>query len=114
VFDLSDIQNIKANEITNAKIEKLRAEQEKTRAAIEDAELKVEQGENKVKRLTQSLSTAERKARTRRLIERGALVESFIPDADLLTNNELKAFLQATLTTNFALTILSKTRANPV
>jgi NAD-dependent DNA ligase len=88
MIDLSNIQNFKANEISNAKIEKLRTEQAETRAKLADAERKVEQGENKIKLLTQSLSTMERKARTKRLIERGAIAESFVADAEKLTNSE--------------------------
>jgi uncharacterized coiled-coil DUF342 family protein len=81
------------DKITNAKIEKLRAEQDATRAALADAEREIEQGENKIKRLTQSLSAETRKARTRRLIERGAIAESFIPNAETLTNDEFKDLL---------------------
>jgi uncharacterized coiled-coil DUF342 family protein len=81
------------DKITNAKIEKLRAEQDATRAALAAAELKIEQGENKIKRLTQSLSAETRKARTKRLIERGAIAESIITNAETLTNDEFKAVL---------------------
>jgi uncharacterized coiled-coil DUF342 family protein len=81
------------DEITNAKIEKLRAEQEKTRAALAEAEGELEQLEHKVTRLKQSQSKEERNARTRRRIERGAIVESFIPNAASLTNDEIKAIL---------------------
>jgi NAD-dependent DNA ligase len=93
MIDLSDIQNYKANEISNAKIEKLRAEQAATMEKLADAERKVEQGENKITLLTQSLSTMERKARTKRLIERGAIAESFFADAEKLTNDEFKRIL---------------------
>jgi uncharacterized coiled-coil DUF342 family protein len=93
VFDLYDIENIKATDVANKKIEKLRAEQGAIRAQIDKAEREIEQGENKIKRLTQSLSKDERKARIRRLIERGAIAESFIPRAETLTNDEFKAEL---------------------
>jgi regulator of protease activity HflC (stomatin/prohibitin superfamily) len=82
------------DEITNAKIEKLRAEQEKTRAAIAEAEGELEQLEHKAARLKQSQSKEERAARTRRLIERGAIAESFVPNAAALTNDEFKAALK--------------------
>jgi predicted nucleic acid-binding Zn-ribbon protein len=94
MFDLSDIQNIKANEISNAKIEKVRAEQEKTKKELATAERELEQLEHKSARLTQSLSAQERKAWTRRLIERGAIAESFVDNAETLTNDEFKAILQ--------------------
>jgi septal ring factor EnvC (AmiA/AmiB activator) len=90
MIDLSDIQNFKANEISNKKIEKLRAEQAKTEQKLADAEREIQQGENKIKRLTNSLSAAERKARTKRLIERGAIAESFVPNAAALSNDEFK------------------------
>jgi predicted ribosome quality control (RQC) complex YloA/Tae2 family protein len=93
MFDLSNLQNIKANEIADAKIEKLRAEQEAARREIEKAEREIEQGENKIKRLKRSLSKEERNARTKRLIERGAILEAFIPDAENLTNDEIQAAL---------------------
>jgi hypothetical protein len=81
------------DKITNAKIEKLRTEQEKTRAALADAERELEQLEHRASRLTQACSKQERKARTRRLIERGAIAESFIPNAETLTNDEFKSVL---------------------
>jgi hypothetical protein len=93
MFDLSDIENIKATEVANKKIEKLRAEQAKTTELIAKYEREIEQGENKIKQLTQSLSKDERKVRTRRLIERGAIAESFIPCAETLTNDEFKTAL---------------------
>jgi predicted RNase H-like nuclease (RuvC/YqgF family) len=93
MFDLSNLQNIKENEIADAKIEKLRAEQEITRREIEKAEREIEQGENKIKRLKGLLSKEERNARTHRLIERGAILETFIPDADNLTGDEIIAEL---------------------
>jgi predicted nucleic acid-binding Zn-ribbon protein len=96
MFDISNLEHIVEDEITNKKIEKLRAEQEKTRAALAKAEREIERGENKIKRLTRSLSQEQRKARTHRLIERGALLESFITDAENLTNDEVKALLSRT------------------
>lgn len=94
MLDISDIENIKATEVANKKIEKLRVEQEKTRAALADAERELEQLEHKAARLTQSQSAANRRARTRRLIERGAIAESFILSAETLTNGEFKAELK--------------------
>ena len=93
MFDLTHIANIKANEISNAKIEKVRAEITKTTQELADAERELERLEHKSARLTQSLSAQERKARTRRLIERGAIAESFVDNAETLTNDEFKAVL---------------------
>ena len=93
MFDLSNLQHLTENEAANKKIAKLRAEQDAARREIEKAELEISQGENKIKRLKSSLSTAERKARTRRLIERGAIAEAFVPDSESLTNDEFQAVL---------------------
>lgn len=39
----------------------------------------------------------DRKARTKRLIERGAILESLIGNAEALSNEEIKALLQTVL-----------------
>lgn len=44
----------------------------------------------------------ERKARTKRLIERGAILESLISEADTFTNEQIKAFLEKTIRTESA------------
>jgi len=93
MFDINNLRNIAEDKIADAKIEKLRAEQNAVRKEIEKAEREIEQGENKIKRLMNYMSTAERKARTRRLIQRGAITEAFIPDAENLTNDEIQAAL---------------------
>jgi predicted nucleic acid-binding Zn-ribbon protein len=93
MFDLSNINNIVENEAADKKIAKLRAEQETVRLEIEKAEREIAQGENKIKRLKSGLSKEERNARTHRLVQRGAILEQFIPDADTLTNDEITAIL---------------------
>ena len=93
MFDLTDIQNIKANEISNAKIEKLRAEHEKTKRELADAERELTQLEHKASKISNAQSKAARNARTHRLITRGAIAESFIANAEILTNDEFKAAL---------------------
>ena len=93
MFDINNLRNIAEDKIADAKIEKLRAEQNAVRQEIEKAEREIEQGENKIKRLMNYMSTTERKARTRRLIQRGAITEAFIPDAENLTNDEIQAAL---------------------
>ena len=93
MFDINNLRNIAEDKIVDAKIEKLRAEQSAVRQEIKKAEREIEQGENKIKRLINSMSTAERKARTRRLIQRGAITEAFITDAENLTNDEVQAAL---------------------
>ena len=51
--------------------------------------------ENRQKILLNKKTDAERKARTRRLIERGAILESVFPAAATMTGEEVKAFLLA-------------------
>jgi len=64
---------------------------------IAETKEKISQYENQVKRLIQQQKQAERKTRTRRLIERGAILESLLDGAETLTNEEVKAVLSAAL-----------------
>jgi len=66
---------------------------EQITAAKED----IKQKENKLKLLNQRQKEQERKDRTRRLIERGAILESLIDGAADLDNERIKAILQAAL-----------------
>ena len=69
-------------------IDKLKAQQEKVKTEIR-------QLENRQKILLNRKTDAERKARTRRLIEHGAIMESILPAATAMTGEEIKAFLSA-------------------
>jgi len=60
---------------------------------IAETKAKITQYENQVKRLTQRQTEAERKARTRRLIEWGALLESFLAEPETLSNEQVKEIL---------------------
>jgi septal ring factor EnvC (AmiA/AmiB activator) len=93
MFDLSDVANIKANSIADEKIAKYRAERAVVEQKTADLEKQIEQDENKIKRLTQSVSQKARNARTKRLIERGAIAESYVMNAETLTNDEFKDLL---------------------
>ena len=64
---------------------------------IAKIEVEIRQGENQVKRLLQRNHQQERKDRTRRLIERGAITESLISGAAELTNEQIKTVLQNAL-----------------
>jgi hypothetical protein len=66
-------------------------------ASIEKAKTAIRQGENLVKQLRNQTSQQERKERTRRLIERGAIAESLIPGAAELSNEQFKALLTVAL-----------------
>ena len=75
---------------------------------IESLESKIQQLENERKRLLSLHREADRKARTKRLIERGAILESLISDPATFTNEQIKAFLEKTITNANALKILEK------
>ena len=61
---------------------------------LADVKTEIRQNENRVNELLQKKNIMERKERTRRLIERGAMLESFIDGAPELTNEQLLSLLQ--------------------
>jgi predicted DNA-binding protein YlxM (UPF0122 family) len=65
---------------------------------IATAKEDIKQQENKLKLLQQRQKEQERKDRTKRLIERGAILESLIDGAATLDNEQIKAILQTALT----------------
>ncbi|MCI8496453.1 MAG: DUF3847 domain-containing protein [Lachnospiraceae bacterium] len=67
-------------------IDRLKARQEKVKTEIQ-------QLENRQKILLNRQSDMERRARTRRLIEHGAILESVFPALAGLSGEEVKAFL---------------------
>jgi hypothetical protein len=69
---------------------------------IAEAQEKIAQYENQVKKIKQQQKEADRKARTKRLIERGAILESLVIGADALTNDQIKAFLEKTVQSDYA------------
>ncbi len=69
-------------------VEKLKNQQEKVKTEIR-------QLENRQKILLNRKTDTERKARTRLLIEHGAILESIFPATTVMTGEEVKAFLSA-------------------
>jgi hypothetical protein len=57
----------------------------------------IKQSGNRLKLLNQKQKEQERKDRTKRLIERGAILESLIDGAAELDNEQIKAILQTAL-----------------
>ena len=86
---------------------------EKTReeltAEIEDGKKKIRQFENREKMLRQKLSKEERRTRSHRLIVRGAVFESIVPEAKNMTDEEAAALLRLALTSEPAREYLKKT-----
>ena len=81
------MQKEKTLQEVQEEISELMGEQEK----YED---KLRQLRNQEKKLKKLASIEERKKRNHRLIERGAILESFIVRANELSNEEIKAILQ--------------------
>ena len=85
---------------------------EKTReeltAEIEDSKKKIQQYENREKILRQKLSREERRERTHRLIVRGAVFESIVPEAKDMTDEEAAVLLRLALTSEPAREFLRK------
>ena len=77
-------------------------------AEIEDGKKKIRQYENREKLLRQKLSREERKERSHRLIVRGAVFESIVPEAKTMTDEEAAALLRLALTSEPAQEFLKK------
>ena len=72
---------------------------EEVKEQIAKVENDIRQGENKVKRLLQQNKQQERNDRTRRLIERGAIMESIVPEIKEFSGEQVKTLLQYALST---------------
>ncbi|OCN02275.1 hypothetical protein A7X67_06410 [Clostridium sp. W14A] len=66
---------------------------EKAKDEMKTVREKIRQLENRQKVLLNKKTDAERKERTHRLIERGAILESAFPSVIPLSNEEARAFL---------------------
>ena len=71
---------------------------EELQAEIEDGKKKIRQFENREKTLRQKLSKEKRRTRSHRLIVRGAVFESIVPEAKSMTDEEAAALLRLALT----------------
>ena len=81
---------------------------EECNAELELTQKKIRQYENREKMLRQKLSREERRTRSHRLIVRGAVFESIVPEAKTMTDEEAKAFLRLILTSETAREFLRK------
>ena len=71
---------------------------EELQAEIENGKKKIRQFENREKMLRQKLSKEECRTRSHRLIVRGAVFESIVPEAKDMTDEETATFLRLALT----------------
>ena len=81
---------------------------EELQAEIEDGKKKIRQFENREKMLRQKLSKEERRTRSHRLIVRGAVFESIVPEAKIMTDEEAADLLRLALTSEPAREFLRK------
>ena len=77
-------------------LQKIKSEIETKQAELEKYEKKIVQLKNRKKQIKRMASIEGRKKRTHRLIERGAILESFIEGASEKSNEEIKEILQRT------------------
>lgn len=78
---------------------------------ITEAKEKIQQYENREKRLLNQIKNEQRHARTHRLIERGAILESLLDGAEDMTGEQVRDILAAALHTEAAREALRKIRA---
>jgi len=81
---------------------------------IESAKLKKQQSENELKLLIQQQRAEERKARTKRLIDRGAILESLIDGAAELTNDQIAEILKRTVGSSYGVKIIADVKSKSV
>ncbi len=81
---------------------------QKTKVELEKAKKQIVQLKNQEKTILSRNRNEEHKTRTRRLIEKGAILEKSSHNIMLLTMEQLKSYLQQVLQTESALEILDK------
>ena len=81
---------------------------EELQAEIEDGKKKIRQFEIREKMLRQKLSKEERRTRSHRLIVRGAVFESIVPEAKDMTDEDAQTFFRLALTSEPAREFLRK------
>ena len=88
------------------KLEQIREESKEIKDKIDDTEERLRQLKNQEKKILKQDIVKKRKERTHRLITRGAILESFIENAEGLTDEEIKILLEeATNTKEFKETL---------
>ena len=85
---------------------------EELQAEIEDGKKKIRQFENREKMLRQKLSKEERRTRSHRLIVRGAVFESIVPEAKNMSDEEAATLLGLALTSEPVREYLKKRAEN--
>ena len=76
---------------------------------IAKAEEEIKQLQNRKRKLLNQKTSEERKIRTHRLVERGAILESLLEQPEQYTNEQIKGLLETALRTPQAQEILRRT-----
>ena len=76
---------------------------------IAKAEEEIKQLQNRKRKLLNQKKAEERKIRTHRLVERGAILESLLEQPEQYTNEQIKGLLETALRTPQAQEILRRT-----
>lgn len=79
---------------TEAEYEKALAERDKLQAELDRLTTKETQDRHKLDMLKNRYTEQKRKSRNHRLIERGAILESLIPNAESYTNEQIKHIIK--------------------
>ena len=88
------------------KLDQIRQESKEIKDKIDDTEERLRQLKNQEQKILKQDIVKRRKDRTHRLIIRGAILESFIENAEALTDEEIKILLEeATKTKEFKETL---------
>ena len=88
------------------KLQQIRKESREIKDKIDDTEERLRQLKNQEKKVLKQDIVKRRKERTHRLITRGAILESFIENAEELRDEEIKILLEeATKTKEFKETL---------
>ena len=88
------------------KLEQIREESKEIKDKINNTEERLRQLKSQEKKILKQDIVKKRKERTHRLITRGAILESFIENAEELTDEEIKILLEeATKTKEFKETL---------
>lgn len=79
---------------TEAEIKKVLAERNKLQAELDCLTKTEKQEEHRLSTMQNRCKELKRRSRTHRLIERGAILESFIPNAESYTNEQIKHIIK--------------------
>ncbi len=115
VFDVEKL-NKTDRKIYDAMTDTERQAFERTWIQIETQKIRLMQQKNASKeranRERRALAEKERKERTHRLIERGAILEAYISESLDFSNEEIKQILKKTLTTEYSRKYIETVRAS--